>query len=79
MDQAIIESLAAAVAAVEALIEEGAIPVEVAEPLIAALEAVKDAEGEQGAKAAAALLEAVAMLLEEPKAEAEADAETAAE
>lgn len=69
MDQAIIESLAAAVAAVETLIEEGAIPVEVAEPLIAALEAVKDAEGDAGAKAAAALLEAVAMIIEEPSAD----------
>ena len=78
MDEMMIEKLAAAVATVATLAEEGAIPADVAEAIVAALEAVKEADPEQGAKVAAALLEAVAMMIEDGEdgaAEAEAVAE----
>ena len=78
MDEMIIEQLAAAVATVATLAEEGAIPADVAEAIVAALEATKDAEGEQGSKVAAALLEAVAMMLEDGE-DGEAEAEAVAE
>ena len=78
MDEMMIEKLAAAVATVATLAEEGAIPADVAEAIVAALEAVKEADPEQGAKVAAALLEAVAMMLEDGE-DGAAEAEAAAE
>ena len=78
MDEMMIEKLAAAVATVATLAEEGAIPADVAEAIVAALEAVKEADPEQGAKVAAALLEAVAMMIEDGE-DGAAEAEAAAE
>jgi|688.fasta_scaffold2750787_1 hypothetical protein len=78
MSEEMIAQIAAAVEAVAVLAEEGAIPADVADAVVAALEAAAAAEGDAGLKAAEALLEAVAMLMEDGSEEEAMPAEEAA-
>lgn len=78
MSEEMIAQIAAAVEAVAVLAEEGAIPADVADAVVAALEAAAAAEGDAGFKAAEALLEAVAMLMEDGSEEEAMPAEEAA-
>lgn len=78
MSEEMIAKIAAAVEAVSVLAEEGAIPADVADAVVAALEAAAAAEGDAGLKAAEALLEAVAMLMEDGEEEAVPAEEAAA-
>ena len=78
MSEEMIAQIAAAVEAVAVLAEEGAIPADVADAVVAALEAAAAAEGDAGLKAAEALLEAVAMLMEDGNEEEAMPAEEAA-
>lgn len=78
MSEEMIAKIAAAVEAVAVLAEEGAIPADVADAVVAALEASAAAEGDAGLKAAEALLEAVAMLMEDGEEEAMPAEEAAA-
>ena len=78
MSEEMIAQIAAAVEAVAVLADEGAIPADVADAVVAALEAAASAEGDAGLKAAEALLEAVAMLMEDGEEEAMPAEEAAA-